>query len=254
MTSINTQIRNLAEIFDLDPRPALAFAKELPALPEGAEGWFVRPATEALKRNYFPQVNDPDKMHCRGIEVVLSKIQEHRELQNQFHNRLERVITTKQLRILPRTVDFLSRIARVQKGDIHIIAAQLGRLYCDEKVSTARSSFLKNEFGLDSITVGSIILTNPRRFINTNDLYVFCAGEESVYLTQFKHCPSFDQFRFKSGIGYVRYSDGSIHYKSSFYGAASGFTPELHASGKTRKRVRLKEIRIPDFFPEPVFA
>ena len=254
MTSINTQIKNLAEIFDLDPRPALAFAKELPALPECAEGWFVRPATEALRRNYFPQVKDPDKWHCHGIETVLLKIQERRELNNQLHNRLERVITTKQLRIHPRTADFLDQIAQVQKGDIHIIAAQLGRLYCEETVSVARSSFSGNEFGLDSITVGSIILTNPKRFVGRDALYLFCAGEESVYLSEFKNCPSFDQFRFKGGIGYVRYSDGSIHYKSPFYGVASGFIPELHASGKTRKRVRLKEIRISDFFPEPVFA
>jgi hypothetical protein len=248
MTSVNTQIKNLADIFNLDPRPALAFAKELPPLPEGAEGWFVRPATEALKSNYFPEVNDPDKMHCCGIEIVLSKIQERRELENQFHNRLVRKITTKQLRIHPRTADYLNQIERAQKGDIHIMAAQLGRLYCEETVFVARSSFSGNEFGLDSITVGSIILTNPKRFAGKDVLYLFCAGEESVYLSEFENCPSFDQFSFKSGIGYVRYGSGSIHYKSPYYGAASGFIPKRV---KEVKYVKPKRIFVP--LPRPMF-
>ena len=254
MNTIRTQIKNLAEIFDLDPRPARAFAMELPDIPDGAEAWVARPAIEALQRNYFPQINDPDKMHCRGIELVLSKIQEHRELHNQFHSRLERVIKPNQLRIHSRTVPFLDQIAQAQKGDIQIIAVQLGRLYCEESVSDARLSFFENEFGLDSITVGSVILTHPRRFINMDDRYVFCAGEECCgEHIEFKNCPSFDQFLSRSGggISCISYGYGGIHYKSSFYGAASGFVPELRAT--KGKRVRSWKIPIP-MRTQPVFA
>ncbi len=40
---IETQVRTLARIFNLNPNPALKFAKELPALPTGATGWAAVP-------------------------------------------------------------------------------------------------------------------------------------------------------------------------------------------------------------------
>src|SRR3989344_4673510 len=42
------QIKAIAKIFDLDPSHAIEFAKNLPALPDGAEGWFAIPSVDAL--------------------------------------------------------------------------------------------------------------------------------------------------------------------------------------------------------------
>ena len=75
------QIKTLAKIFGLDPSHAIEFAKNLPALPEGAEGWFAIPSVDALAKKRFPEVTDPAQKYCqavparsrqdRGLPVVL---------------------------------------------------------------------------------------------------------------------------------------------------------------------------------------
>jgi hypothetical protein len=43
MKLIEEQVKFIAEKFGLDPTSALEFIKTLPALPDGAEGWFAIP-------------------------------------------------------------------------------------------------------------------------------------------------------------------------------------------------------------------
>src|SRR5262245_20790303 len=45
---IADQIKAVATIFGLDPTQALEYAKNLPALPEGAEGCFAVPSVDAI--------------------------------------------------------------------------------------------------------------------------------------------------------------------------------------------------------------
>lgn len=171
---INDQILAIAKIFGLDPSQALEFAKNLPALPEGAEGWFAIPSVDALAKKHFPKVTDPTQKYCQAVQLVHTKIAASRS----FYNYREGQITPAQLRVHARTAHALDLIAETQKGDILIVAAQLGMRHRGKSVRRAREVFVANEFGLGSLAVGSIVLTHPERLVRWEELDMDCSGDE----------------------------------------------------------------------------
>ncbi|KKS58238.1 MAG: hypothetical protein UV22_C0002G0001 [Parcubacteria group bacterium GW2011_GWA2_42_35] len=171
---IADQIKALAKIFDLDPSQALEFAKNLPALPKGAEGWFAIPSVDALAKKHFPEVTDPTQKYCQAVQLVHAKIADSRS----FYNYREGQITPAQLRVHARTAHALDLIAEKQKGDILIVAAQLGMRHRGKSVRRAREVFMTNEFGLGSLAVGSIVLTHPERLVRWEELDMDCSGDE----------------------------------------------------------------------------
>ncbi len=171
---IADQIKAIAKIFDLDPSQAIEFAKNLPALPEGAEGWFAIPSVDALAKKHFPEVTDPVQKYCQAVQLVHAKIAASRS----FYNYREGQITPAQLRVHARTAHALDLIAETQKGDILIVAAQLGMRHRGKSVRRAREVFVANEFGLGSLAVGSIVLTHPERLVRWEELDMDCAGDE----------------------------------------------------------------------------
>ena len=181
---IADQIKVLAKIFDLDPSHAIEFAKNLPALPEGAEGWFAIPSVDALAKKHFPEVTDLAQKYCQTVQLVHAKIAASRS----FYNYREGQITPTQLRVHARTAHALDIIAETQKGDpsrqggagadILIVAAQLGMRHRGKSVRRAREVFVANEFGLGSLAVGSIVLTHPERLVHWEELDMDCSGDE----------------------------------------------------------------------------
>ena len=171
---IADQIKALAKIFDLDPSHAIEFVKNLPALPEGAEGWFAIPSVDALAKKHFPEVTDPVQKYCQAVQLVHTKIAASRS----FYNYREGQITPAQLRVHARTAHALDLIAETQKGDILIVAAQLGMRHRGKSVRRAREVFVANEFGLGSLAVGSIVLTHPERLVRWEELDMDCSGDE----------------------------------------------------------------------------
>ncbi|HLD34380.1 MAG TPA: hypothetical protein VJB62_00805 [Patescibacteria group bacterium] len=171
---IADQIKALAKIFDLDPSQALEFAKNLPALPKGAEGWFAIPSVDALAKKHFPEVTDPVQKYCQAVQLVHTKIATSRS----FYNYREGQITPAQLRVHARTAHALDLIAETQKSDILIVAAQLGIRHHGKSVRRAREVFVANEFGLGSLAVGSIVLTHPERLVRWEELDMDCSGDE----------------------------------------------------------------------------
>lgn len=168
------QIKAIAKIFGLDPSQAIEFAKNLPALPEGAEGWFAIPSVDALAKKHFPEVTDPVQKYCQAVQLVHAKIAASRS----FYNYREGQITPAQLRVHARTAHALDLIAETQKGDILIVAAQLGMRHRGKSVRRAREVFVANEFGLGSLAVGSIVLTHPERLVRWEELDMDCSGDE----------------------------------------------------------------------------
>ncbi|KKQ58733.1 MAG: hypothetical protein US79_C0003G0034 [Parcubacteria group bacterium GW2011_GWC1_38_17] len=168
------QIKALAKIFDLDPSHAIEFAKNLPALPEGAEGWFAIPSVDALTKKHFPEVTDPTQKYCQAVQLVHAKIVASRS----FYNYREGQITPAQLRVHARTAHALDFIAETQKSDILIVAAQLGMRHRGKSVRQARGVFVANEFGLGAFAIGIILLTHPEREVQWEQLHVDCAGDE----------------------------------------------------------------------------
>jgi len=157
---INDQIKAIAKIFSLNPSQALEFAKNLPELPNGAEGWFAIPSDTGLQK-LFPQITDPAERYCAGVQLVHTKIASSRS----FYNYRDGQITPAQLRVHTRTAHTLDLIAENQPGDILIVAGQLGMRHRGRSVRRAREVFVSNEFGLGSLAVGSIVLTHPERIV-----------------------------------------------------------------------------------------
>lgn len=171
---INDRVKAIAKIFGLDPSHALEFAKTLPELPNGAEGWFAIPSVDALAAKHFPEVTDPIQKYCQAVQLVHTKIADSRS----FYNYREGQITPAQLRVHARTAHALDLIAETQKGDILIVAAQLGMRHRGKSVRRAREVFVANEFGLGSLAVGSIVLTLPERLVRWEELDMDCSGDE----------------------------------------------------------------------------
>jgi ribosomal protein S16 len=213
---IADQIKALAKIFDLDPSHAIEFAKNLPALPEGAEGWFAIPSVDALAKKHFPEVTDPAQKYCQAVQLVHAKIAASRS----FYNYREGQVTPAQLRVHARTAHALDLIAETQKGDILIVAAQLGMRHRGKSVRRAREVFVANEFGLGSFAIGIMVLTHPERLVQWEQLHVDCAGDE--------FSPEADgDF---SGSSYFHFYDGKVKFDTLFvdypiviFGSVSGF-------------------------------
>ena len=215
---IADQIAAIAKIFGLDPALALEYAKNLPALPEGAEGWFAIPSVDALAQKHFPEVTDPAEKYCRALQLVHQKIAASRS----FYNYRDGQIDTAHIKVSTRTLEAFKKIAEQQKGDILIIAAQLGKRHGGRSVRRAREVFVTNEYGLTSVAVGSIVLVHPERLVRWEELDMEMAGDEfSVGGDgQFGHAPYFDFLgRAKFGASDVSGADGG-------FGSASGFVSQ----------------------------
>ena len=179
---IADQVKAIAEIFGLDPALALEYAKKLPVLPEGAEGWFAIPSVDALVQKHFPEVTDPAEKYCRALQLVHQKIAESRS----FYNYRDGQIDTAHIKVSARTLEKMNQIAAQQKGDpstgsgpsILIIAAQLGKRHGGRSVRRAREVFTANEYGLTSVAGSSIVLVHPERLVRWEELDMDMAGDE----------------------------------------------------------------------------
>ena len=215
---IKVQIKALAKIFDLDPSHAIEFVKNLPALPEGAEGWFAIPSVDPLAKKHFPEVTDPVQKYCQAVQLVHAKIAASRS----FYNYREGQITPAQLRVHARTAHALDLIAETQKGDILIVPCQLGMRHRGQSVRRAREVFVANEFGFGSLAVGSIVLTHPERLVRWEELDMDCSGDE--------FSPEADGDFSKSP--FFRFYGGKVKFGTAFvggplggFGSVSGFLP-----------------------------
>jgi len=216
---IEEQIRKLAEILGLDPSLALEYAKSLPPLPEGAEGYFAIASVDALAAKHFPEVTDPTEKHCAAIRFIHTKIAASRR----FYNYREGQITPAQLRAHARTAVALAKLAETQKGDILIVAAQLGMRHRGKSVRRAREVFVTNEFGLGSVAVGSVVLTHPERLVRWEELDMDCPGDEFAPGADgpFSYAPCF-----RCHDDGVEFNASAVSDAHECYGSTSAFLPQ----------------------------
>ena len=215
---IEQQIKAIAEIFGLDPAQTLEYAKKLPVLPEGAEGWFAIPSVDALAQKHFPEVTDSAENYCRALQLVHQKIAESRSFTNWRNGQID----TAHIKVSLRTQEMMQKIAEQQKGDILIIAAQIGKRHGGRSVRRAREVFVVNEYGLTSVAIGSIVLVHPERLVRWEELDMDCSGDEfsDAGDGQFGHAPFFD-FGDEAGFGTHGVSDAGGRC-----GSSSGFVPQ----------------------------
>ncbi len=219
--TIQMQIAMVSAQWGLDAAQALAYAENLPELPEGAEGWFAIPRTEAIAAKLFPHVTDPIDRYCQAVNTALAKLDESRS----FTNYRKGEIDKKHLRGNARTIEKFGEVKQQQQGDIIIIAAQLGFKHRGESVNRAREiiSSTANEYGLGALAVICIALTHPERFVMWEQLHIDCAGDEFAPDGDgvFSGAPvlGFDD----GGLGFVASGVSNTH---GHYGSASGFVPQ----------------------------
>jgi len=215
---IEEQIITLAEICQLDPRQALEFAKSLPKLPTGSEGWFAVPSEVALARRFHWRVKNQVERHCQAVHFIHKKIGASRPFSVECPGDIHPAC----LYVHLHTVEAMERIAKQQKGDILIIAAQLGKRHAGCSADDAFKAFKDDEFGLTSFDMGSITLTHPERFSYVYGLHILCPGEEAfdrdypnkkITSYHFKHQTLVFKFAFKS-------------IANPFWGVATGFPPQ----------------------------
>jgi hypothetical protein len=212
---IAEQVKTIATMFGLDPTQALEFAKNLPTLPEGSEGWFAIPKVSVVATKQFPAITDKAEQYCEAVKLVHTKLADSRSFTNYRNGE-----------IVPqhaRTVDFLEHLEAEQTGDILIIAVQYGMRHRGKSVRRARETFASNEFGLGAFAIGCMALVHPERYVRFEELDTDCAGDE-----------------FAPGAGGVfsgapvfRFDDDELEFDAvgvsdanAGYGSVSGFVPQ----------------------------
>lgn len=218
--SIEEQIEKLLEHFPgLDGTQALALAKSLPELPDGAEGWFAVPKIEAVAKLFFPEVTDPVERYCQAVNLVLQKIGDSRN----FYNWRAGQITPNRFRMHARTVHALDLLAEKQPGDILLIPAQFGMRHRGKSVRRVREVISGPEFGLGSFIIGCMILTHPERLVRWEQLHIDCLGDEFSPGAdgRFGNAPL---FYFRGDL--VEFGTSEVSLACGGYGSVSGFLPQ----------------------------
>ena len=217
--TILDQIKLIGAMFGLETAQAIEFAKNLPALPEGAEGWFAIPKVSAIAKKYFPAITDNSAQYCEAVKLVLEKIKSSRS----FYNYREGQIVPGKLRQSARTANALEALEKEQLGDILIIAAQYGMRHRGQSVRRARETFTSNEFGLGAFAIGCMNLVHPERFIRFEELDPDCAGDEFSLGGDgvFSRAPLFG-----FSVGRLEFGTSAVDFVSGIYGSASAFLPQ----------------------------
>jgi hypothetical protein len=178
--------------------------KELPKLPEGAEGWFLIPTLRGTYQEALQKVLDAIK-EDRGDNFVsypdISKIEGY--IQNNL------------VLDCPRA------------GDFFVYPAQTGERYRRKSVKEVRDNLPKNEFLLNSYEVGCILLSHSERLSKCENLWIDCAGDKYTGGDGgFSHAPC---FYFYDGL--VRFGMGWVDSADSYYGSASAFLSKIDDRG-----------------------
>ncbi len=119
---------------------------------------------------------------------------------------------------------WLTRLTEQQSGDILIIPAQFGLRHRGRSIRRAREMFGRNEFGLDSYMVGTMLLTHPERLQHRSDLNIDCAGDayDPLDLLGREMCaPNFNI----QNMDCLYFSARWIDEASPYNGSASGYLP-----------------------------
>ena len=208
---IEEQIKAIAEIFSLDPMQALEYAKHLPELPAGAEGWFAIPKWQTIAPTY-----------AEAVHKVLDAIKQARN--GKFYNYRDGQIVNERLRQSVKTEAVFQKLCEEQKDhDILVVAAQFGLRHRGRSVRRAREVMQANECGLGAFAVGIMLLTHSKRLSHYDDLWIDCVGDEYSPGAgdRFDFAP-----RFSFRDGGVRFDARWVDDARDFYGSVSAFLPQ----------------------------
>lgn len=137
------------------------------SLPKGAEGWFAIPRWQKVAKTY------PE-----AVKIVLGLIKKNRGLWNYRNGQIDQ----QHLKQSAKTAKMFQALGEQQKDrDILIVPCQFGLRHRGRSVRRGIEVMRANEFGLDSFSVGIMLLTHSERLQQCDDLWIDCAGDEFSY-------------------------------------------------------------------------
>ena len=97
-----------------------------------------------------------------------------------FYNYRATEMTAQHLQQVERTVQFLRKIERQQKGDILIAPWQFGKRHAGRSTRRAHEVIESStiEFGASSFMAGSVLYTHPKRLQAWENLFTDCPGDK----------------------------------------------------------------------------
>jgi hypothetical protein len=162
----DSQAAELRNFFPrLDPDPAWRLLKrmhEYPAPPR-SEGIFL-----FINSTFFGRREV-------GVREVVAALREQRR--GRFRSYLDGKFDSAHLRLRTTAMRGLQRVLVSQLGDIWIAYAQFGKCH-QGKVYERHLDSVRGEFNLDLLSVSSMILTHPNRFVHDTDLHANCGGDQ----------------------------------------------------------------------------
>lgn len=205
---LTRQILALANAFELDATHALKFSQGLPSLrafvPEEALPWTKY---FAILHVHGKETGGSPKHYCGAVRKVHKKM-------SSFVAHEEDLLEYAEFH--PATISAYQTLAEQQKGGILIIAAQLGMYHRGRCTRDTCTVLAKNEFGIGTLAVGSIILTESAPLT----IGIDCAGDRINRDTSsvFLYVPSYRMN--DRGVRYGYSWEGEVGER---YGSATGF-------------------------------
>ena len=176
-------------------------------LSSGAEGYFAIPRWQKIASTYG-----------EAVQKVLDLIKQTRD--GKFHNYREGQLGPQHLRQHARTVEKFQQLGEQQEGhDFLVVPCQFGIRHRGRSVRRAREVMTANEFGLNTFSIGIMLLANPERLRHYNDLWIDCAGDEYAPVTGDDFCRA-PCFYFDDGE--VKFATRDVDYAYGCCGSASG--------------------------------
>ena len=185
-------------------------------LPQGADGLALFSKHSALAR--YLEGFDDWPVYNRALKYSLDTMKFER---SNFIDLTAGRIGPEHERLTSRTASVLEELENLP-GDLIVRAVQTGILYRNESVRDVRNNFTEIEFGLDSVSVASFLITHPERLLKSEDLAIDCAGSERAPEAdgQFVSAPCFC-FRGDE----LEFGGSALDDANPDYGSASAFLP-----------------------------
>ena len=214
---IRVQITLLSERLGISPEPAISNVERTcrAPLPEGAEGWFAVPSLAGLTGG--PRGNPPER-YLRGMRRVVGALCAF-GYKRSWSGEPDRLLD---VAIGHRTAECLAHIAEQQAGGIWVIPAQFGKRFAGASARRAEVVCTPDEFPLDLICVGAMLLAHPTRLPRLCDLGMICGGNGNSLL---KTQPATLMIVGRNHAPEIDVMDGSVHH--AYLGVPTGFVPQL---------------------------
>lgn len=207
--SIEDQIESLSWLFPSINFPGKCVIEQ--SLPASAEGWFIIVLWQSIAETYG-----------EALTSVLHVLKDKFEgLGHGFNDWRDYNLEDRCFSQSKRTARGLEILSSQQGNSSAIIApAQFGLYHRGRSVHRARQVFAPNEFGLDLVSVLSMLLTHPRRLQRHKDLWISCAGNECAN-DNFWRVPCLNSF-VSDEVGLVMATPTEANPR---YGSPSAFLP-----------------------------